>query len=139
MISKSEFQKALTGMDKARYREALAAVGVNWSDVFEALDENKDDLISFEEFSVEKPEGSTHSNDEERPVAAEECDEALMAPLTDAECAEMFALYDTNSDGRLQQSEVLAMIRAIKGSDDVDPVRVMQAWDYDGDGQVASP
>jgi len=80
------------------------------------------------------------------PVAAELVMEAgaseddpidLHAPLTVAECKAMFELFDKDCNGSLDQLEVVQMIKIIKGSDQVNAVKIMQAWDKDQNGQVS--
>ena len=56
--------------------------------------------------------------------------------LTDVECESLFELYDVNGDGVLDHLEVVKMLKIIKGVDKVNPVKVMEAWDKDTNGQV---
>ena len=58
------------------------------------------------------------------------------AGLTDIECDSLFDLYDMNDDGMLDHLEAVQMVKLIKGTDDVNPVKVMEAWDRDQNGQV---
>lgn len=51
-----------------------------------------------------------------------------MAPLTEAEAEQMFALYDTDANGVLSPLELVAMVKILKGTARVDPAAVVKAW-----------
>jgi len=58
-------------------------------------------------------------------------------PMTEEEAEHLFKHYDTDGDGQLGMEDVVQMVREIKGTANVNPEKILEAWEWDQDGKVS--
>ena len=60
-------------------------------------------------------------------------------PMTDEEARQIFVLFDADSSGTVEIDELVVFVKAIKGTNHVNPAAITEVWDQDNSGGVTTP